>query len=68
MTIGLVDPKTKFNILVKRKTSIEKELSALSDGPKGTLNFTLHKLNKERSRIKQDLALVSFRYTPDTIA
>lgn len=68
MTIGLIDPKTKFNILVQRKTSIEKELSARSNTPKGTLDFTLHKLNKERSRIKQDLALVSFRYTPDTIA
>lgn len=68
MTIGLVDPKTKFNILVQRKTSIEKELSDHADTPKGTLDFTLHKLNKERSRIKQDLAVVSFRYTPDTIA
>ncbi len=68
MTIGLIDPKTKFNILVQRKASIEKELSDRSNAPQGTLDFTLHKLNKERLRIKQDLAVVSFRYTPDTIA
>ncbi len=68
MTIGLVDPKTKFNILVQRKTSIEKELSNRSNTPKGTLDFTVHRLNKEKVRIKQDLAVISFRYTPDTIA
>lgn len=68
MTIGLIDPKTKFNILIQRKASIEKELSNRVIAPKGTLDFTLHKLNKEHTRIKQDLAVVSFRYTPDTIA
>lgn len=68
MDIQRVNPKTKFEILLQRKNAINKKLTEHKSPPMGTADFTLHRLMKEQKEIKQDLAQISFRYTPDTIA
>lgn len=68
MIIGCIDPKTQFTILSRLKNQLETDIKAHAVSPKGTLDFTLRRLEKERTRIKQDLAKISYKYTPDTIA
>ncbi|MDP2193655.1 MAG: hypothetical protein Q8K36_03940 [Alphaproteobacteria bacterium] len=68
MDIHSVNPKTRFEMLLQRKNAVEKKLTQHKSPPNGTADFTLHRLNKEKKEIKQDLAQISFRYMPDTIA
>ncbi|MBP9752416.1 MAG: hypothetical protein KBD31_01215 [Proteobacteria bacterium] len=68
MTFDKIDEKTKFNIMLRRKQELDTTLKKHSKTEKGTVDFVIHKLNRERKKINEELAKVSFRYMPDTIA
>lgn len=68
MEFGKIDSKTQFSMLMRRKQELDTVLKEKSPVQKGALDFVAYKLNKERDQVKQDLARLSFRFTPDTIA
>ena len=68
MTVGYIDHKTQYTILYRLKSQLETEIKSHELCPKGTLDFTLRRLKKERERVKEDLAKISCKFLPDTIA
>lgn len=68
MEFEKVDPKTQFGILMRRKQELDSAISDRSFATKGTLDFVGYRLDKERRKIKEDLARLNFRFSPDTIA
>ncbi|CAO5677496.1 MAG: hypothetical protein HEEMFOPI_01127 [Holosporales bacterium] len=68
VTFDKIDGKTKFNIMLRRKQELDHEIKSHSNLANGTIDFVVHKLNRERKKINEDLAKISFRYLPDTIA
>ncbi|CAO4836499.1 MAG: hypothetical protein CNLJKLNK_00559 [Holosporales bacterium] len=68
MDFDKVDPKTQFNMLMRKKQELDAALTDRQSTVKGTLDFVSYRLDKERKKVKEDLARLSFRFTPDTIA
>ncbi|CAO5680741.1 MAG: hypothetical protein HEEMFOPI_01783 [Holosporales bacterium] len=68
MDFDKVDPKTQFNMLLRKKQELDAALTDRQSTVKGTLDFVSYRLDKERKKVKEDLARLSFRFTPDTIA
>lgn len=55
-------------MLMRKKQELDAALTDRQTTTKGTLDFVSYKLDKERKKVKEDLARLSFRFTPDTIA
>lgn len=68
MDFNKVNPKLQFEKLLRRKEELDSAISRHLSPGNGTLDFTAHKINRERQKVKQELAKLSFRFTPDTIA
>lgn len=68
MTFNRIDEKTQFNIMLKKKKEIDVALKSRVPSEKGTVDFVMHKLNRERKKLNEEIAKVAFRYMPDTIA
>lgn len=68
MDFNKMNPKLQFDVLLKRKEALDKALKNHHVPEGGALDFTVHKLNKERKRIREDMAKINFKFTPDTLA
>ena len=68
MNFDKIDNKTQFNIILRRKKELEDTLKGKGSVSNGTIDFTMHKINRERKKLNEELAKISFRYMPDTIA
>lgn len=68
MDVDLQNPKNRLNQLLRRKQEIDFALQNRKKDQIGALDFVGYKLNKERQKIKEDLARLNIRFTPDTIA
>ena len=68
MNFNNLNPKTQFDKLLRRKNEIDSAINKHLSPKNGALDFTAHKLNRERKEVKQQMARLSFRFTPDTIA
>ncbi len=68
MNFNTLNPRTQFDKLLKRKDEIDLAIKKHLAPKNGALDFTAHKLHRERKEVKQEIARLSFRFTPDTIA
>ena len=68
MDFSKLNPRNQFENLIRKKEELDGALEKHLAPKNGALDFTGFKLQKERQQVKQELARLSFRFTPDTIA
>jgi hypothetical protein len=62
---GQFELRTKERVLREEQKTLQNKIETHASAPKGTLDFCLHKLVKQKNEVKQELARVSSKLRPD---